>query len=612
MSINVNRRTTGLNFNNKGEAEITVWAPLANKVAVAIDSESSSNPTGSIVLTKQEYGYWRAVTTQIKPGMKYKIVVDDKDPLPDPASLAQPSGVHGASMAVDLNHFKWTDNSWSNLPLSSYIIYELHTGTFTPEQNFDGIIGKLDYLVKLGINAIEIMPVGQFPGKRNWGYDGVYPFAVQDSYGGAAKLQELVNACHEKGIAVILDVIYNHLGPEGNYLNEFGPYFTEKYKTPWGKALNYDDAWCDGVRDYFIDNALMWFRDFHIDALRMDAVHAIKDLGPVHLVKAIRQKTNELSSSTGRPYYMIAEMDLNDPIFISPLERGGYGADAQWIDEFHHALRVTSGQQREGYYSDFDGIEHLAKSYNDAYVYDGQFSEHRKKFFGTKTTNPGEQFVVFSQNHDHTGNRMLGERTSTLVSFEMCKVMAAAVLVAPFVPMLFMGEEYAETNPFLFFISHTDEELAALVNKGRKEEFSSFNWQGDPPDPRLEETFNSSMLQWDLIGKDPHTKMLAYYQRLIQLRKSTPALAVPDREGTSAEADAENKLLFVRRRKDEQEVFCILNFSQQSQPFDSVEGKGFRLLLDSSSAEWNGPTTNSENNNKNNIQPESVLIYIRN
>lgn len=609
MSINVSTRNTGINFNNKGEATITVWAPLANKITVVLEGEGAPK---SIALSKEEYGYWRSTTNDIGPGAKYKIAVDDNDPLPDPASLAQPDGVHGASMAIDLKDFNWRDNSWKNIPLPSYIIYELHTGTFTPEQNFDGIINKLDYLVSLGINAIEIMPVGQFPGSRNWGYDGVYPFAVQNSYGGAKKLQELVDACHQKGIAVILDVIYNHLGPEGNYLGSFGPYFTEKYKTPWGQALNFDDAWCDGVRDYFIDNALMWFRDFHIDALRMDAVHAIKDFGPVHLMKAIRQKTNELSAATGKPYYLIAEMDLNDPIFINSLEQGGYGADAQWIDEFHHALRVSSGQEREGYYSDFDGIEHLAKSYNDAYVYDGQFSEHRKKFFGSKTNNAGHQFVVFSQNHDHTGNRMLGERTSQLVSFEMCKVMAAAVLIAPYLPMLFMGEEYAESNPFQFFISHTDKELAALVNKGRKEEFSSFNWQGEAPDPRLEETFNHSRLQWNLIEEDAHRKMLAFYKKLIELRKAIPALAVPDRNGTSAEADASKKLLILRRKNNEQEVVCVMNFSQQSQSFEINNLNNFKLLLDSSASEWNGPTKNPPDANNKTVSAESVLIYISN
>lgn len=595
MSLNVNKRTIGINFNEQGLAEMKVWSPEAASVELVTDNQS-------IPLTKEQYGYWTATSDKIKPGSEYAISIDGKKPLPDPASLFQPNGVHASSVAVDLKNVHWKDEAWKNLSLPSYIIYELHTGTFSAKQNFDGIIDKLDYLAELGVNAIEIMPVGQFPGARNWGYDGVYPFAVQDSYGGPHKLQELVDACHAKGIAVVLDVIYNHLGPEGNYLGEFGPYFTEKYKTPWGKALNYDDAWCDGVREYFIENALMWFRDFHIDALRMDAVHAIKDFSPVHILKEIKIRVDALSEKTGRPYYLIAEMDLNDPLFINPLDKGGYGANAQWIDEFHHALRVSSGQKREGYYADFNGVQHLAKSYNDAYVYDGQFSEHRKKFFGLKTENPGHQFVVFSQNHDHTGNRMLGERTSQLVSLNMCKLMAGAVLIAPYIPMLFMGEEWAESNPFLFFISHTDKELAALVNKGRKEEFSYFNWQGEPPDPRLDETFHQSMLQWQLHDQQHHSDMLRYYKELIQLRKSTPALKSTDRSQTKAQSFADKNMVIVERKSGEQEVYCILNFSNKEQTYD-LPGENWRLLFESVKHESHSDKT---------VQPESIKIYERN
>lgn len=593
MRAELSRRNTGVNFNADGSAEIVLWSPPAEQ-AVLINHTNGKN----IILSKEELGYWRTTTNKIEPGHKYKFSIDGgKTSYPDPASLSQPDGVHEASGAVDLS-FNWTDTNWKNLPLEQYIIYEIHPGTFSPEHNFQGIENKLDHLADLGINAIEIMPVGQFPGSRNWGYDGVYPFAVQHSYGGAKALQQLVNTCHEKGIAVILDVIYNHIGPEGNYLPAFGPYFTDKYSTPWGKAINYDDAWCDGVRDYFIENALMWFRDFHIDGLRMDAVHAIKDLSPVHLIKEIKERTNQLMQKTGRNHYLIAEMDLNNPVFINPPEKCGYGLDAQWIDEFHHALRVSSGQKREGYYSDFDGINHLAKSYTDAYVYDGQFSEHRKKIFGVKTNNPGKQFVVFSQNHDHTGNRMLGERTSQLVSFEMCKLMAAAVMVSPFLPMLFMGEEWGETNPFLFFISHTDKELAALVNKGRKEEFSYFNWEGEPPDPRLEETFNRSMLQWDLLNEEQHKKMYDFYKQIITLRKTQPALKYPERKNTKAEADAQNKILTLHRWHEGQYLVCIMNFSNEERTVQVDDN--WKLLLNS-----------SVSYREKYIQPESILIYER-
>jgi maltooligosyltrehalose trehalohydrolase len=587
MRVNINRRNIGVNFTETGEAEIVVWSPLAKTVDVITGQKK-------IALTNSA-GYWRSITREILPGSKYKISVDERDPLPDPTSLSQADDVHGPSVAVDLNKFRWTDASWKNIPKQDYIIYELHTGTFTPDHNFDGIIGKLDYLLDLGINAIEIMPVGQFPGSRNWGYDGAFPFAVQHSYGGAAGLQKLVNACHEKGIAVILDVIYNHIGPEGNYLPQFAPYFTDKYHTPWGKALNFDDAWCDGVREYFIENVLMWFRDFHIDALRMDAVHAIKDLSAVHIIKEISEHVDALEQQTGNEYYLIVEMDLNDPVYINAKNKCGYGADAQWVDEFHHALRVAGGQKPEGYYSDFNGIVHLAKSYSDGYVYDGQYSSHRKKIFGRKTDNPGDQFIVFSQNHDQTGNRMLGERTSTLVSADMCRLMAAAVMISPYIPMLFMGEEWAETNPFLFFISHTDKELAAIVNKGRKEEFSYFNWAGEPPDPRLEETFTNSMLQWQSLKKEPHKSMHEYYRKLIAFRKANPALNNTNRNATKAEADEINKILRLQRWSDNQRLECILNFSHVDQRYDWPYGT---IVFNS-----------SPKNNLKQISAESILIF---
>ncbi|MGV3585923.1 MAG: malto-oligosyltrehalose trehalohydrolase, partial [Adhaeribacter sp.] len=459
--INVSERTLGVNFTPAGEAIIRVWAPKAQQVAVALPDNIT------LPLQDEEFGYWSAKTYQLEPGDTYQFILDDDKKLPDPASLSQPEGVHGPSQALAIKNFAWTDTAWKNIPLGDYILYELHTGTFTPEGTFAALEEKLDYLIKLGVNAIEIMPVVQFPGSRNWGYDGVFPYAVQDSYGGAAGLQHLVDVCHQKGIAVILDVVYNHLGPEGNYLGEYGHYFTDKYNTPWGPALNFDDAWCDGVRQYFVENLLMWFRDFHIDAVRMDAVHAIKDFSPTHILREMKQLVNQLMQETGRTHYMIVELDLNDTRFINPLEEQGYGMDAQWIDEFHHALRVTATGENTGYYADFSGIQHLAKTYQDAYVYDGQYSPHRNKTFGIKAeNNPGEQFIVFSQNHDQVGNRMLGERTSTLTTYEMQKLLAAAVIVSPYLPMLWMGEEYSEPNPFLYFVSHTDPELAEAVRKG--------------------------------------------------------------------------------------------------------------------------------------------------
>ncbi len=399
MKLNIKQRSIGVNFSETGEAHIRIWSPLSDSVQIIL---TESNQT--LLLVKEEAGYWHLNSTLIKPGDLYQCLIDGKKALPDIVSLAQPGGVQGPSQAVDLNRFQWQDHHWQNIPLENYIFYEIHTGTFTPGGTFSDMEQKLDYLLNLGITAIEVMPVAQFPGTFNWGYDGVFPFAVQNSYGGAEGMQHLVNECHKKGLAVVLDVVYNHLGPEGNYFAEYGPYFTDNYKTPWGRAINFDDAWSDGVREYFIENALMWLRDFHIDALRLDAVHAIKDFGAVHFLKQLRQYVDELTQATGKQHYLIVESDLNDNRLINREQENGFGMDAQWLDDFHHSLRVAAGEPPTGYYEDFEGLAHLSKSYRDAYVYNGQFSKHRKKLFGNKAeNNPGKQFVVFSQNHDQTG-----------------------------------------------------------------------------------------------------------------------------------------------------------------------------------------------------------------
>jgi maltooligosyltrehalose trehalohydrolase len=600
-------RTIGVNFNEQGRAEIRVWAPLSEKVGLALRESKTTLP-----LNKEPYGYWRLQTDALHEGDRYKFVVDGTE-YPDPASISQPDGVHGASQAVNIKPFAWTDKQWNNLPLEEYILYELHTGTFTPEGTFAAIEKKLDHFIELGINTIEIMPVAQFPGERNWGYDGVFPFAVQQSYGGHEGLKKLVNTCHQKGIAVILDVVYNHLGPEGNYLGAYGPYFTDKYNTPWGGAINFDDAWCDGVRQYFIENALMWFRDFHVDALRLDAVHAIKDFSPNHILREIKQHVDALMQETGRTHYLIAELDLNDNRFINPLQEGGYGMDGQWIDEFHHALRVSATGERTGYYSDFIGIDHLAKAYKDAYVFDGQYSEHRKKFFGVKAeNNPGRQFVVFSQNHDQVGNRMLGERTSELVSFEMQKLLAGAVLVSPFLPMLFMGEEWGEPNPFQYFVSHTDAELAEAVRKGRKAEFAAFH-AGEAPDPMAEETFNHSKLQWHLLQEEKHQALFRFYKQLIALRKQHPALHQLNRKQVEATVAANGQALLLHRWHEAQHVFCLLNFSKTPCPFIMPsETVPWTCLLNSADKQWAGTTPVPHENQGSQtvtIPPEAILIY---
>jgi maltooligosyltrehalose trehalohydrolase len=607
----LNKRTIGVNFDNAENANIFLWAPLAEQVQLVIKDKDTTLE----LQRAEEYGFWQTSTSLLRPHDRYKFKIDGKDPLPDPASLSQPDGVHEDSEAFDLKTIKWMDQNWNNIPLADYIIYELHVGTFSDSADFAGIIPKLDHLIELGITAIEIMPVAQFPGSRNWGYDGVFPFAVQSSYGGPEKLQELVQACHLKGLAVILDVVYNHVGPEGNYFGQFGPFFTDKYQTPWGQAINFDDAYCDGVRDYFIENVLMWFRDFHIDALRMDAVHAIKDLSATHILQDIRAHVDRYMQSSGKSHHLIIECDLNDPRFLDGEDKNGFGMDAQWIDEFHHALRVTAGESRTGYYEDFSGIDSLAKAYKDAYVYDGQFSNHRKKLFGkTAAEHGGSTFIVFSQNHDQVGNRMLGERSSSLYSYEMQKLLAAAVMCSPFLPMLFMGEEWGETNPFLYFVSHTDQELNMMVRKGRKAEFAAFHSQGEAPDPDKLETFEQSKLQWDLLDVDIHRTLFQYYKKVIELRKSHPALSSGSRVNLHVYVYEDENSLILKRWEGAETIYCFMNFSKGQQTIRLQKDLGdLTLLLNSSDAKWNGPNM-AENatftGTELSLQSESISIYL--
>lgn len=604
-AVQLHKRNIGVRLNDPDDTSVTVWAPLATEVQLQTEK-------GSVPLQKQQYGYWRGSTHLLQAGDRYFFVVDGKS-IPDPASLAQPDGVHGPSMVMDIERFSWTDENWYNMPLKDYIFYELHTGTFSETGDFRGIEAQLDYLKDLGITAIEIMPVAQFPGNRNWGYDGVYPFAVQDSYGGPEGLQRLVNACHERGLAVVLDVVYNHSGPEGNYWQQYAPYFTDKYHTPWGKAVNFDEAWCDGVRHYFIENVLMWFRDFHIDALRMDAVHAIFDFGARHILSEIKDYVTAFNHNTGRPHYLIIECDLNDSKYIRPQSEFGYGMDAQWSDEFHHSLRVACGNEQKGYYADFNGVAHLAKAYKDAYVYDGTYSPHRLRTFGSKTdTNGSEQFIVCAQNHDQIGNRMLGERTSQLLNFEKLKLIAGAVFVSPFLPLLFMGEEYGETNPFHYFISHADEKLVAAIREGRKKEFAAFHIEGEVPAADDPATFQRSKLQWQLLHQSKHQTLFQYYKTLIALRKTHPAFQNNDRSQLEAKADPQQHTLVLYRPGTTADLVCLMNFSdeEQSVTIPPVAGN-WKKLLDSSDPKWLGKAASSEKlqTATQTIPPETILIY---
>lgn len=595
-----------------GEVEFTVWASKARKVElVTWGSEGEKRHE----MTPEWFGYWACTVKDLPVGTRYAYLLDEKERYPDPASLSQPEGVHDPSELVDLMAYEWHDNNWNNIPLNEMILYELHTGTFTTSGDFSGIEEKLDYLIDLGVNTIEILPVAQFSGHRNWGYDGVYPFAVHNTYGGAFELMKLVDTCHQKGVAVILDVVYNHLGPEGNYLPNFGHYFTETYSTPWGHPINFDGPHSDEVRNYFVQNALMWLRDFHFDGLRLDAVHAIFDFSAKHIMREMAESVEELTNTTGKPYYLIAESHLNDVKFVNPVSQGGYALHSQWSDDFHHALHVLATGEKNGYYMDFGAPEQLAKAIQKGFVFDGQYSEFRKKSYGTPTDNSrGEQFVIFNQNHDQVGNRKNGDRLISLTGFEMAKAIAGTMLVTPNVPMLFMGEEYGEQNPFYYFVSHLDEGLNKLVREGRQNEFKAlYDDMNLAPDPASSDTFDKSKLSWS-IDEDPWKKaMFNFYKSLISLRKRHPALRFTDKNNTRV--NSFGKVFVINRTTDEYKMVAIINMGSQEQKIE-IELEDSCVLnkvLDSRDEAWNGVGQNSPGEIVHGqsivIKEKSILIY---
>lgn len=570
---------------NKGY-EFTVWGPFLKTVSLKMVSPYQKN----IPMEKDQRGYWKAMVEEVTQNISYYYRLDDERDRPDPASHFQPEGVHGPSQVID-HSFNWQDEHWRGIDPVEMIMYEVHVGTFTPEGTFDAVIQRLDDLRDLGVNALEIMPIAQFPGERNWGYDGVYPYAVQNSYGGPEGLKRLVNECHKKGISVILDVVYNHMGPEGNYLREYGPYFTDKYKTPWGDAINFDDAYSNEVRNFFIENALHWFRHYHIDALRLDAVHAIFDREAKHFLHELSERVEGFSLQAGRRFYLIAESDLNDSRVVVSRELGGHGMDGVWCDDFHHSLHTLLTGENQGYYLDFGKIEHLVKSVREGFVYSGEYSEFRKRNHGNSSKNvPAMHIAVFSQNHDQVGNRMLGERLSALVPYEALKLAAGMVLLSPYIPLLFMGEEYGESSPFLYFVSHCDPALVEAVRKGRKEEFGDFKWKEEPPDPQSRETFLKSKLHWEKRTEGSGKVLLDFYKHVIMLRRTVPALSYLDKKNLAVDGVEEDKIISMRRWKDSSHVFLIFNFNSIDVKFTSVFPKGIWIkILDSSEKMWNGP-----------------------
>lgn len=505
-----------------GSTHFSVWAPAADRIdlALAVNGERAVHP-----MEPGGGAVWSISLPRCPEGTDYLYRLDGARDRPDPVSRLQPHGVHGPSRIVDPSSYPWSDGDWRGIELSDLLLYELHVGTFTPAATFEGVARRLDYLAELGITAIELMPVAAFPGRRNWGYDGVHPYAPHATYGGPAGLRHLVDAAHARGLAVFLDVVYNHIGPEGNYLGEFGPYFTDRYDTPWGFAINFDGPESDEVRRYFIDNALYWVTEYHIDGLRLDAVQTIFDFSPRHILEELALAVHRQASALGRRVLVIAESDLNDPRLVRPRERGGYELDAMWNDDFHHAIHVALTGERDGYYIDFGRRSDVVKSFRDRFVLDGRYSEYRRRGHGAPADDlPGERFVVFIQNHDQVGNRARGERLDELVNFSKRKLAAALLLLSPYVPLLFMGEEYGERSPFLYFVDHGDAGLLEAVRQGREREFERFDWQGSIPDPGAEETFNRSIIDMELANTSPHAELLRLYEDLLSIRRAHPAL----------------------------------------------------------------------------------------
>ena len=567
--------------------EFCVWAPARQQVEVVVESL----PQRPVALARDAHGYWTGVVPEAQPESFYRYRLDGKTDRPDPASHCQPRGVHEASCIVDHATFGWQDEDWRGIALESMVMYELHVGTFTNAGTFDAVIPRLHQLKEVGITAIELMPVAQFPGERNWGYDGVYPYAVQWSYGGPKGLKRLVNAAHATGIAVILDVVYNHLGPEGNYLWDFGPYFTDRYRTPWGPAVNFDGPDSDHIREYFLQNALFWFREYHIDALRVDAVHAIYDRSASPFLMELSRATEAFAASSGRRHLLVAESNLNDSVVIRPREQYGFGFDAQWSDDLHHALHTILTGERDGYYVDFGHSDQLRKGLQRGAVYAGEYSQFRRRRHGNSPDGrPARQFVVFSQNHDQIGNRMHGERLSTLVSFEAAKLAAALVLLSPYVPLLFMGEEYAEEAPFPFFVSHGDPELVEAVRRGRREEFLSFSWAGEPPDPQSTDTFASAILRWERRDGGRHAQMLSFYKELLRLRREAPALALMEKTHMSVDWLKEESVLRMERWTEGSRLMAVFHLRGGATELASPPGS-WKTLLNSSDAQWGGPTS---------------------
>ncbi|HEY6623285.1 MAG TPA: malto-oligosyltrehalose trehalohydrolase [Acidimicrobiales bacterium] len=569
---------------------LSVWAPRSATVAVHV----LEDPNRLVPLDPADGGYHTATVDGLGPGARYRLVLDDGRELADPASRFQPDGVSGPSEVFDPLAHQWGDGGFVSRPLWQHVFYEAHIGALTPAGTFDSAIEVLDELAHLGITAVEPLPVAQFSGTRNWGYDGVFPYAAQHSYGGPTAFQRFVDAAHQRGIAVVLDVVYNHLGPEGSVLDAFGPYFTDRYRTPWGPAINFDGPDSDEVRRYFVENALTWFRDFHVDGLRLDAVHGIVDPTATPFLADLAGAAEQLGTVFGRRFDLIAESADNDPRVVSPAGVGGLGLDAQWNDDFHHALHAALTGERVGYYADFGDLGQLARSMSEGFVFQGQYSGYRFRRHGAGSTAIApERFVLFAQNHDHVGNRPRGDRLSSIVGPDALRLAAAVLLLSPGVPLLFMGEEYGETAPFAYFVDHTDPGLREAVRRGRREEMAGLGWPDEPLDPLDDDTFRAAVLDQARRSAPKGAQLWALYRSLIALRRAHPALSRSARQGARAHADGDVVTLI---RSDRTESVCSLfNFGtgpnevRLPAPGDEAgEPRSWTCLIDSADSALGG------------------------
>lgn len=606
-------RPLGALYTGNDQTLFRLWAPTAESVEVRLLGQTPDLDR-SFPLIPEEDGHHRATIEGARPGQRYVYRVDGVD-FPDPASRLQPEGVGGPS---EITCARAETRGFSPRPLRDQVLYELHVGTFTEQGTFDSAIPRLDDLVDLGVTTVELLPVATFSGDRNWGYDGVFPLSVHHAYGGPEGLSRFVDACHARDLAVVLDVVYNHLGPEGAVLHRLGPYFSDRHRTPWGSAFNFDGEHSDEVRSLFLTAALYFITDLGLDGLRLDAVNMMFDASPRPFLEELGDAVRARATELGKTVHLIGEGDSNDPRLVEPPKSGGLGLDALWNDDFHHALHALLTGERGGYYADYGAVSHLARALREGFTYAGEKSQFRKRRHGRSSAHlPADTMIVYAQNHDQVGNRPRGDRLFSLVGFEKSKLAAAVTLLSPYVPLLFMGEEYGEIAPFAYFTSHRDPGLARAVREGRKASLKPFHFPGEPFDPQSKDTFLASKLDPGRATSGVHATTRAYYKTLLRLRRETPALRSPDKQALSVLDLAPEEALFLRRSAEGSEIAALFSFAHA--PVDvTIPLQGvWHKLLDSASPEHGGPGSLSpeelqaEGSARLRLAPSSAVVYAR-